>query len=69
MFPFRAPTSAKLSNGSETRILAKDREINIDRDSGGAGRYGDRNLVGTRFSAPVQTSLVVHPASCAMGTG
>jgi len=25
--------------------------------------------VGTRFSAPVQTSPEAHPASCTMGTG
>jgi hypothetical protein len=33
------------------------------------GRSGDRIPVGARFSAPVQTSPVVHPASCKMGTG
>jgi hypothetical protein len=69
LFPFRAPTSAKLNNGSETTILAKDREVNIGRDSDWAGRSGDRNPVGTRFSAPVQTGPGAHPASCAMGTG
>jgi len=35
----------------------------------GAGRSGDRIPVGTRFSAPVQTGPVTHPASCTMGTG
>jgi hypothetical protein len=34
-----------------------------------AGRFGDRISVGARFSAPVQTSPGVHPASCTMGTG
>jgi len=34
-----------------------------------AGRSGDRNLVGARFSASVQTGPGVHPASCTMGTG
>jgi hypothetical protein len=29
----------------------------------------DRIPVGARFSAPVQTSPVAHPASCTMGTG
>jgi len=30
---------------------------------------GDRNPVGASFSAPVQTGLEAHPASCTMGTG
>ena len=34
-----------------------------------AGRSGDRIPVGARFSAPVQTGPVAHPASCTMGTG
>ena len=34
-----------------------------------AGRSGDRITVVARFSAPVQTSPVSHPASCTMGTG
>jgi hypothetical protein len=34
-----------------------------------AGRSRDRTPVGTRFSAPVQTSLGAHPASYTMGTG
>ena len=34
-----------------------------------AGRSGDRNPVGVRFSAPVQTGPGAHPASCTMGTG
>jgi hypothetical protein len=35
-----------------------------------AGRSGDRILVGTRFSAPVQTGPEAHhTASCIMGTG
>jgi len=34
-----------------------------------AGRSGDRILVGSRFSAPVQTGPGAYPASCAMGTG
>ena len=34
-----------------------------------AGRSGDRNPVGVRFSAPVRTGPGVHPASCTMGTG
>jgi hypothetical protein len=34
-----------------------------------AARSGDQIPVGTRFSAPVQTGLGVHPASCTMGTG
>ena len=33
------------------------------------GRSGDRIPVGARFSAPVQTGPVAHPASCTMGTG
>ena len=33
-----------------------------------AGRPGDRIPVGARFSAPVQTSPEVHPASNTMGT-
>ena len=34
-----------------------------------AGRSGNRLPVGARFSAPVQTGLGAHPASCTMGTG
>jgi len=34
-----------------------------------AGRFGDRIPVGTRFSAPVQTSTETHPASYTMDTG
>jgi hypothetical protein len=37
-------------------------------DSLWAGRSGDLIPVGARFSAPVQTSPEVHPASCTMGT-
>ena len=33
------------------------------------GRSGDRIPVAARFSAPVQTGLGAHPASCTMGTG
>jgi len=32
------------------------------------GRSGDRNPVGARFSAPVQTGPGAHPAYCTMGT-
>jgi hypothetical protein len=34
-----------------------------------AGPSRDRILVGTRFSAPVQTGPRAHPASCTMDTG
>ena len=34
-----------------------------------AWRSGDRNPVGARFSAPVQTGPGAHPASCTMGNG
>jgi hypothetical protein len=34
-----------------------------------AGRSGDQNPVGARFSAPVQTGPGVHAASCTVGTG
>jgi hypothetical protein len=34
-----------------------------------AGRSGDRILVETRFSAPVQTGPEAHPTSCTMSTG
>ena len=33
------------------------------------GRSGDRILVGTRFSVPVQTCLGAHSASYTMGSG
>ena len=33
------------------------------------GRSGDRIPVKARFSAPVQTGLAAHPASCKMGAG
>jgi hypothetical protein len=39
------------------------------RDSLRAGQSGDRNPVGTRFSAPVPTGTGAHPASYAMGLG
>ena len=39
------------------------------RDSLRAGRSGDRNPVGAKFSAPVQTGPGAHPASYTMGTG
>jgi hypothetical protein len=38
-------------------------------DSLRAGRSGDRILVGTIFSAPVQTCPEAHPASYTKGTG
>jgi len=38
-------------------------------DSLQAGRSGDRIPVGGRFSAPVQTDPVAHPASYTMGIG
>jgi hypothetical protein len=41
----------------------------VERLSYGAGRSGDRILVGVRFSAPVQTGPGAHPASCTMDTG
>jgi len=34
-----------------------------------AGRFGDRILVGARYSAPVQTGNGAHPASYTMCTG
>ena len=34
-----------------------------------AGRSGDRIPEGARFSAPVQTVPLAHPASFTMGTG
>ena len=34
-----------------------------------AGRSGDRNPAGARFSAPVQTGPGAHTASCTMDTG
>jgi hypothetical protein len=42
-----------------------------ERSIGIATRYGreDRKPAGTRFSAPVQTGSVAHPASYTMGTG
>jgi hypothetical protein len=35
----------------------------------GAGRSWDRILTGARFSTPIQTGPVAHPASYTMGTG
>ena len=45
--------------------------FNVGRDSDSlrAGPSGDRIPVVARFSAPVQTSPVAHPASYTMGTG
>jgi hypothetical protein len=34
-----------------------------------AGRYGDRIVTKTRFSAPVQADPGAHPALCTQGTG
>ena len=34
-----------------------------------AGRYGDRILAKTRFSAPVEADPGAHPALCTQGTG
>ena len=34
-----------------------------------AERFGDRILVGAKFSAPVQTSPGAHSSSCTWGTG
>ena len=39
------------------------------RDSLRDGRSGDRNSVGERISAPVQTGSGEHPASCKVGSG
>ena len=47
---------------STTRVTA----ANLVRDSLRAGRSGDRIPVGARFSAPVQTGIGAHPASCTM---
>jgi hypothetical protein len=43
----------------------------MGRDSsfGTFGRSGDRNPVGARFFAHVQTGPGGHPASCTVGTG
>ena len=38
-------------------------------DSLRTGRSGDRIPVGASFSAPIQTGLGAHPASCKTGTG
>jgi len=40
-----------------------------DRDLLRTGRSGDRNPVGARYSAPVQTGPEALPAYCTMGTG
>ena len=49
---------------------------NVARDSSvgiatgyGLDRPGIEHRWGARFSAPVQTGPVAHPASCTMGTG
>jgi hypothetical protein len=34
-----------------------------------AGRSGERNLVGAKFSTPVQAGPGAHPVSCTMSTG
>jgi len=44
-------------------------ELNQFTDSLWAGRSGDRIPVGARFSAPVQTGPVVHPALHVRGNG
>jgi hypothetical protein len=38
-------------------------------DSLRLGPFGDQIPVEARFSAPVQTGRVAHPAACTMGTG
>ena len=42
--------------------------VGRDSDSQRAGRSEDRILVEARFSAPVHTGPVAHPASCTTGT-
>jgi hypothetical protein len=49
--------------------ISGPRQLSRYSDWPWAGRSGDGNPVGARFSAPVQTSPGAHPASCTMGTG
>jgi hypothetical protein len=65
-----------ISNAENTTTIYSDLHFNrgpqqLSRYSNWlrAGRFGDRIPVGARFSAPVKTDLVAHPASCKMGTG
>ena len=49
--------------------MGRDIAVAIATGCGLDGRFGGRIAVGARFSAPVQTVPVSHPAPYAMGTG
>ena len=69
MFFNKSPTYSGSSRYVSVFREYRPRQLSRYTDSLRAGRSGDRMLVGTRFSAPVQTSCRAHPASYAMGTG
>jgi hypothetical protein len=62
VYPHSSVSTAPSLRPDDRNLLTRCR-ISIDF------RSGDRIPVQARFSAPVQTGPVVHPASCTMGTG
>ena len=62
LFPFHAASFAKLNNGSETRPLAKDREVKMGRESSvglatGLDDPGIETQWGRDFPRPSRLSL------------
>ena len=66
---FLNPYPANVQNMVSSYQSCGPRKLSRYSDSLQAARSGDRNPVGAKFSAPVQTGPGAYPASCTMGTG